>query len=149
MKSYTHLKRYMEQNMTDSMIFSKTVNFLDKAMALSAQRNSLISSNIANMDTIGYVPRDIDFQKELEKQTGEGKTDHLSRTNRKHMQPDTEKRETKVFIKSLGHEFGLDRVDLDSEMSDLAENQMLYRMSAEMVLRKMSELRDAITEGGK
>ena len=39
------------------------LNFQTDALVLRAERQRLISSNIANVDTPGYVARDFDFAK--------------------------------------------------------------------------------------
>jgi flagellar basal-body rod protein FlgB len=48
-----------------SWIESPQLHLLERYMDLTAQRQSLISGNIANVDTPGYRTRDIDFQGEL------------------------------------------------------------------------------------
>ncbi|MBW1995069.1 MAG: hypothetical protein JRI77_11575, partial [Deltaproteobacteria bacterium] len=44
---------------------------------------------------------------------------------------------------------GLDPVNIDTEMTHLIENNLKYRTSVEMLLRKMGMLKHAITEGGR
>ena len=50
-----------------SWIHSMQVDLLERFMDLSAKRQSLITSNIANVDTPGYRTKDIDFQGELQR----------------------------------------------------------------------------------
>ena len=45
------------------------LNFQTDALVLRAERQRLISSNIANVDTPGYVARDFDFAKTLKAAT--------------------------------------------------------------------------------
>ena len=41
------------------------VNLLDRSLDASAKRETIISNNIANVDTPGYKRKDIDFETEL------------------------------------------------------------------------------------
>lgn len=58
--------------MSDLFIFDKTYSVLGKALDISEKRNSLITSNIANMDTIGYKLCGSGFQRDFETSNGEG-----------------------------------------------------------------------------
>jgi flagellar basal-body rod protein FlgB len=135
-------------NMSDLFIFDKTYSVLGKALDISERRNRLITSNIANMDTIGYKPKDIDFKKtlnlEMEKQTG-----GLSRTHRKHFKNDIASGKCGNVRERQGGEYDLDSVNIDTEMTKLTENNIMYRTTVEMLLRKMTILKHAITEGGR
>ena len=42
------------------------IDLLGHALGLTAQRQTLVSQNIANIDTPGYHARDIDFRRELQ-----------------------------------------------------------------------------------
>jgi flagellar basal-body rod protein FlgB len=50
-----------------SFLDSPGTNLLARYLDLAAMRQSLITSNIANVDTPGYRTRDIDFHGELER----------------------------------------------------------------------------------
>ena len=50
-----------------SFIDSSRTELLAKYLDLSATRQSLVTGNIANVDTPGYHTRDIDFHGELER----------------------------------------------------------------------------------
>mgnify|MGYP000399787738 CR=1 FL=1 len=57
-----------------------------KALALRAQRNEVLASNIANTDTPGYKARDFDFRSAMQAaQTGTGGALPMNTTNAKHM----------------------------------------------------------------
>lgn len=135
--------------MSDSRLFDQTYRILGKSLDISSRRNSLISANIANMDTIGYKPKDIDFQKAL-KNAMEKKTPEMSQTHRKHFSGISPN-----FVNMWGEtqyepdEQHLDSVNIDTEMSNLAENNIKYRTTAEMLIRKISILKHAISEGGR
>ena len=49
----------------NTIIGQTNISFLKKLLDLSSQKQKLIASNIANVSTPGYKPKDIDFKKEL------------------------------------------------------------------------------------
>ncbi len=132
--------------MTDSLIFDKTSNVLEKAMNISARRHSLLTGNIANIDTIGYEPKDLDFKKTL-RRAMEKDGGNLTVTNSKHYKYGTYSDLSGEVRKTDGANHWPDPVDIDVEMTNLVENNIKYRSSVEMLLRKISMLRLAITEG--
>ncbi len=77
--------------MTDSRIFGRPLNIIANSLDISARRHNLISSNIANMDTIGYEPSDLDFQKTLQRAMGEQAPDYLDKTRSRGICPPTGK----------------------------------------------------------
>ena len=120
---------------------------LEKSLNISAKRHRLITNNIANVDTIGFAPKDIDFKQALEEAMGD-QSDSLFRTHPKHMEQRPDKRPLHGKTAAPG---APDRapVDIDRQMTHLVENNIKYRTSVEMLLRKMGILRQAITEGGR
>ena len=46
-------------------IFSTTINVLEKNLDLRVKNHNLISANIANAETPGYIPTTLSFEKEL------------------------------------------------------------------------------------
>ena len=50
-----------------SLLNTPLLNVLGHALDLTAQRQELVSRNVANIDTPGYHARDIDFGRELER----------------------------------------------------------------------------------
>jgi len=118
-----------------------TYALLGKAMDVSARRHNLITGNVANMDTVGYEAKDLDFQKTLEMEMAQGRGS-LERTHEKHFRGRP--------AGALDTEIVEDApVDLDREMSRLVENNIRYRSTVEMMMRKVATLRDAIGEGVK
>ncbi|MBU0995525.1 MAG: flagellar basal body rod protein FlgB [Proteobacteria bacterium] len=131
--------------------FDKTHQLLSRSMDISARRHNLITGNIANMDTIGHKPRDIDFQKTLEKAMKKPPASDLSVTHPDHFDGTRDEQPLKMpgQIIDESDEYHLDSVDIDREMENLVENNIQYRTAAEMLLRKIGILQYSITEGGK
>lgn len=127
--------------MSRELLIDTTYALLGKAMDVSARRHNLITGNIANMDTVGYEAKDLDFQKTLEMEMSQG-SGSLDRTHAKHFKGRP--------AGALNTEMVEDApVDLDREMSRLVENNIRYRSTVEMMMRKVATLRDAIGEGVK
>ncbi len=136
--------------MTDSRIFGRTHKVIAKSLDISAKRHNLISSNIANMDTIGFEPSDLDFQKTLQRAMGDQEPDYLDRTHYRHLST-----QGKASFSLNGENsqevdiYHLDSVNIDTEMMNLMENNVKYKTTAELLLRKMTMLNYSIDEGGK
>jgi len=137
--------------MADSRIFGHTYEMIGKSMNISTRRHNLIAGNVANMDTIGYTPSDIDFQSALKRAMTEPEPDYLDKTDEKHMSGSIEG--SAGQINGMDSEdvdiYHLDSVNIDTEMMNLMENNVKFRSTAEMLLRKMTILNYAIDEGGQ
>ncbi len=123
---------------------------IEKALDISARRHNLIAGNIANMDTIGHRPRDLDFNKVLKHAIGEKEPEFLDKTHAKHLSPDNGQ---SISLNGENSEsvdiYHLDSVNIDTEMMHLTENNIKYRTIVELKLRKSAITSYAIDEGGK
>ncbi len=136
--------------MSDSRIFGNTLEMLSKSLDVSSRRHNLITGNIANMDTIGYKPKDLDFSKTLERIMTQNEPEMLARTDQEHYA--TSSPNKTAMNGSISEEvdiYHLDSVNIDTEMINLVENNIKYRTTTEMLLRKMSILKYSIDEGGR
>ncbi len=134
--------------MTDSRIFNRTFKMLSNSLDISARRNTLIAGNIANIDTIGYKPEDIDFEKTLKKAMDDKKFHPMAMTDPRHFSG--EDRYNSAMNGRISYDVDLehlDAVNIDTEMDHLVENNVKYRETIEMLSRKMNILRNAIREG--
>ena len=137
--------------MADSRIYGRTHQMISKSLDISAKRHNLISSNVANMDTIGYTPSDLDFQKTLQRAMTGPEPDYLEKTHEKHLPPNLGGAPFSIQGEDSEDSdiYHLDSVNIDTEMMNLMENNIKYRSTTEMLLRKMTILNYAIDEGGK
>ncbi len=133
--------------MDRSHLFDDTYRLLGKSIDVTTRRHSLIAGNVANLDTVGYTPKDIDFRKtiEIEMQKGQEK---LARTNEKHFSTASDSSIIRASVDDDGFDSD-DPVNIDTEMSKLVENNIKYMTSVEMLKRKMRILKFAISEGGR
>ncbi len=136
-------------------LFSKTIDMLSIMTDYRAKRHKVIASNITNLDTPDYKPSELNFKKDLKQVLGEGKKITLaktqdvidengkvviSRTNRRHL-PEKNDRNIEYEAKITG-----DRVKLDVEMANLAENQLMYNTTVEMLARKFRSIDTVLKE---
>ena len=136
--------------MPDSRIFGRTYEVLSNSLDISAKRHNLISSNIANMDTIGYKPKDLDFNKTLKRAMTAPARPDMARTHKKHFSGISTNSSLMNGSNSEDVDiYHLDSVNIDIEMTHLVENNIKYRTTTEMLLRKLDKLRYAIREGGR
>lgn len=133
--------------MPSSYLIDNTTRYLEKSVGVTTRRHSLIAGNVANVDTVGYTPKDLDFQKTLEAAMG-GDPEKLTRTDGRHYAYGSEPSLEQAIVEK-GDPFHPEPVNIDTEMSHLAENNMKYRTSVEMLKRKMTMLKHAIAEGGR
>ena len=129
-------------------VFDKVINALQHSMDFRLQRHNLLSSNLANSDTPGYTPVDIDFNKELESALNGGSK--ISTTNSKHIPVSSTQVQGHIFADPQVSASGdMNTVDLDREMAKLSVNTLLYNANIKAVTKKMAILKYAITEGGR
>ncbi|MDH5299341.1 MAG: flagellar basal body rod protein FlgB [Desulfobulbaceae bacterium] len=132
----------LTNTMLTNKLFGGTLNTTARAMDMRMERQGLIQSNVANMETPGYKVQDFSFAKVMESvASGQGE---LQRTHPKHMALDP------LEVSKAGAFSAEERpVDLDEEMMKLSENQLMYQVAAKIVTKKFESLAFAIEEGGK
>ncbi len=118
-----------------------TMRLLEKNLTWRVRNQEVIAGNVANLDTPNYTRKDMNFQNILESYSrGNLQEVALAQTNPGHLRgPDP--------AMSLAKETG-EEVDLDQEMVRMADNQLSYQASIQMLIKKMDTLRTVI-EGGQ
>lgn len=135
--------------MPDRLSFKKTFHALERAISIARQRHNLISSNISNADTSNYKPKDIDFKAALAQTLKSCHEIDLARTNPGHISVKRNSANTIEPFEEEGEWNGYNWVDIDKEMTRLAENNLRYRTATETLLRKIAILKEVIREGGR
>jgi flagellar basal-body rod protein FlgB len=106
---------------------------LEKFLNLAGYRQTLVASNLANIDTPGFRTRDIDFETEMRRALNA----HLETT----LPP-------QVFeVQGLVERPDGNNVNLDRESLLLAQTQMQFRMGVELLRTEIQKLQTAINEG--
>jgi flagellar basal-body rod protein FlgB len=130
--------------------FDPVIGALNTTLNLRLMNQNVISSNIANADTPGYKAKTMEFESALRDALGVGNQLPSAETNAKHISHhDTDPVQPEIYDDPNGVE-SLDgnTVDRAAEMAKMAENQILYDASAEMLKRKLGMLKYAISDGG-
>ena len=130
--------------------FDPTMGALNTSMNLRLINQNVISANIANADTPGYKSQKMEFEGALRNALGTTGASSPTETNSKHIaHHPTEAADPEIFDDPNGVE-SLDgnTVDRSAEMARMAENQLLYDASAEMLKRKLGMLKYAVSDGG-
>jgi flagellar basal-body rod protein FlgB len=122
----------------------------DLSMSLAAKRQTLIASNLANLDTPGYHTRDFSFEGAMKSAlSGQNSPATLVTTHPMHLQgsatsslPPT----TDALQPSAERNDGND-VSLDRENMLLARTQINYQVSSTMMQVELRKLYSVIREG--
>lgn len=129
-------------------IFGTTVELLGKSLDLRAKRQSLISSNLANVETPGYAPSDLSFEGQLKsalKDGPKGTVTHPRHIPLKGGSVALERVEgdvVEIGSKNMGPDGN--GVEMESEMGRMAENQIMYNANVQILTKKFEMLKQAI-----
>jgi len=134
-------------------IFKGMIPVLEKALDLRSMKHNLLVSNIANKDTPNYKAFDLAFASEMEKLSGTQKSIKLRKTSSGHFPSNNSGKDySGVSVKktSQGVTQSADgnTVDIEKEMTSLAENHLLYDAAAQIMKKKLQGLK-VVIQGGK
>jgi flagellar basal-body rod protein FlgB len=124
-----------------------TTELLSRALEIRLQRQQVLAGNVANADTPGYTPLELDFARALAAQEAEAP---LARTDPRQLAGLPAQPEDAALMLAPDGVPGLDgnSVVLEREMAKQAENTMLYQAANRALLKKLGMLRYAVSEGG-
>ncbi len=134
-------------------LFSSTVGLLGKSIDLRAKNQNLISSNIANAETPNFTPKTLAFEQELQGALKNRQAiQRTSTPNARHIPVRNNGTNSAVqsvtgnVLETPAKTPGKDgnAVELEDEMSKMAENQILFNASVQMLNKKFEGLRTAI-----
>jgi len=133
-------------NMIKNIVFDKSgFPLLEKFLNISSLRNKLISGNIANVSTPGFRSSDVDFHGELKKAVGNKDGVRVTLTHPAHIQsPRSSGGTPKIRVNKSKESNGVNNVNIDKEMANLAQNQIYYSIGARLLANKFTALRGAI-----
>ena len=115
-----------------SWIHSAQADLLARYMDLAAKRQSLITSNIANVDTPGYRTVGMDFEAEMRGAMDDVTTGHAPRKVRV------------TEVDGLIARPDGNNVSIDRESLQLAEAQLKFRTGVALLRQEYSRVMDAI-----
>lgn len=126
-------------------LFDKTMSLVQRSMDIRASRHRVLSSNVANIETPEYVSRDLPFQKVFEGYLENSSILPLGKTHPAHL-PATEGPLSQDFSSHIEMDPGPGGVDIDQQMSRLAENNLMFQAGVQALIKKFEALKVGITE---
>ena len=132
-------------------MFEAVAGNLERYMSLLSVRQKLVASNIANADTPGYRPKDLDFNAVM-KSAVEASANGSAQDGNLMARASADIESAIYEPKHPNSRQGEDRLDgnavsLDSQMALLTENSLGYEASLTFLQRALAGLRFAIREG--
>lgn len=115
--------------------------FQQNALALRAERQQVLASNIANADTPNFKARDIDFRRAM----STAMSDSTSASNDRHLRPGNAAAHTRSgqpLLYRIPHQDSIDgnTVELDAERAQSADNALRYEAVLSDVNGKIKSL---------
>src|SRR5258708_6580948 len=141
----------MEVAMAD--LLDKTTRALAASANLRSLRQNVVTANIANAETPNYTAKKLDFEEALGRALELEGVGEMKTSDPRHfiggagslasVKADTYDNPD-ANINNDGN-----TVDLEREMSTLAENSLLYKAAIQLINKKLAQLKYAAGEGGR
>ncbi|MCR6096036.1 flagellar basal body rod protein FlgB [Salipaludibacillus agaradhaerens] len=132
-----------------NLITNSTNQLLETALSSSMTRQNTISQNIANVDTPNYKAKQTVFAHELNQAQANQKL-NANRTDNRHIQfgggPSDESAKI-VSRNNTTYNHNGNNVDIDSEMSELAKNQIYYNTLVDRLNGRFNSIRTVLGQG--
>ena len=120
-------------NVTNNLFSDPTMQGLQFALNSLSQRQQVLSNNIANAQTPGFVAQDVSFEDQLSSILGGSAGGSASAQG------------TVVNAADLTSSQDGNRVDLESQMSKVVETNIMYDALAQLTADRLGILNTAIT----
>jgi flagellar basal-body rod protein FlgB len=124
---------------------------LEKSLDASSMRQRVIANNIANVDTPYFKRSTVNFESLLQQQISAPVQIQGKRSDPRHFIFGTSSQQIEPQItvdQSSIMNNNLNNVDIDTEMSEMAKNQLTYNTEIQQVTHDIKQMRTAIS-GGK
>lgn len=134
--------------MLDGLFNYTTLQASKQALDVYAERGRVHARNIANAETPGYRSQEVRFEDDLQlalRTTGKG---GLERTHERHLGLTGNIPGGRLQFRnptSAWNQNGINDVDIDREMTDVARNTMRFTVAADMVRKTYEGMRKAIS----
>ncbi|MFA6807415.1 MAG: flagellar basal body rod protein FlgB [Eubacteriales bacterium] len=127
----------------DTKVFSLLENGLDGL----SMRNKVLSNNIANVDTPNFKRSDVNFNEILLNEIEQSSGLELKKTKQQHLSgPGSIGSQFVVQDKNTSYRNDGNNVDIDLEMTRLAENTLQYNALTQALTSQLSLLRQVVQE---
>ena len=127
-------------------LFGSSITSLESGLKYSTLKNQTIANNIANVDTANYKAKDVIFKDVLSKEIQNGF--QAKTTHKKHLNFSDNNSSFKIVSNnSTQYNHNGNNVDIDKEMTELANNQIYYQALVDRLNGKFNSLQ-AVIRGG-
>ena len=120
---------------------------LENLIQYSSLKNKVISENIANIGSKNYQRKDVSFKNIL----AENMQSAIKSTNTRHLQADANATKSDKFEISVERSedniSGVNNVDIDREMAELAENSLRFKFASRKLGKYYKNIQDVIKSG--
>ena len=130
----------------DKVIFNKTkVPVLNAVLDVTQLRQRVVANNVANVSTKGYRKKSVQFQEYLNSFVRKPEVGGQA-TQARHITSPKLWKNPAVFESETGpNDTGLNNVDIDKEMAELAENHLLFNVGSHLLAGSFRGLKKAIS----
>ena len=118
-----------------TLLQPEVLELYTKMLDFTAVRHTVIANNIANVNTPGFRRSDVEFADELERVLRDKGLAGVKTLGYRRTKPET------TAMRNDGN-----NVDVDVEMSALAENALLYQIYAQLLARRFRSLQEILRE---
>jgi flagellar basal-body rod protein FlgB len=142
----------------ERLLSTDTLDLIQRGLDASALSHSVIANNIANVDTPGFKRSEVVFEEQLKNalalRDGAPQQLALATTDPRHIAMDavpdldTIRPEVVTDVTSSLRNDG-NNVDIDNEVSLLAQNTVRYQTLASITQHQFAQILDAITDNAK
>jgi flagellar basal-body rod protein FlgB len=133
-------------------VFGRTMGLMERALDLRSRNQKLIVSNIANMDTPNYKAFRMLVEAQMERASNSSSALPLARTRTGHLGDTGNAAELPPAERVMDDPYSIrgdgNTVQLEQEMSNLAENTLMYNAVSRLVADKFKLLQSVIKGGG-
>lgn len=135
------------------LLQTSTIQVLNSALNASTLRNRVTLSNVANGDTPGYKSKEVVFEETLKKALNETVTDFVGkRTHPLHIPIGSAPLSPNLLSSVIENKNSWiqnngNNVDVEFEMTKLAENYLWYNALIQQTSGHFAKLREVIKEG--
>ena len=136
-----------------SKLFDKTTDALGAAIQFRQLKQNIINTNVANAETPGFKAKKLDFEEALSRAVdiyglGKMSADHgdhfpVNGNSISSVRADVYENPDSPMSNDGN------TVDLEREMSELAENSIVYKAAIQLINKKLAGLAYAVSEGGR
>ncbi|SDK85192.1 flagellar basal-body rod protein FlgB [Maridesulfovibrio ferrireducens] len=133
-------------------LFEGHIALTGKVLDLRLQRQNLVASNLANVNTPGYKAKTLEFEDSLQKAIGKDARGKLTKTSKMHVPATFEAnkfngRTLSNFEPRVIH--GENPVDIDKEMVTMAKNTLAYNALTQIVSKNFRGMQKIIQDGAR